>query len=85
MRHTEVAETPCECGCDGQCSVRSDRTVGDHVALEDIEVTFEALNVCKYIVEAVYDSFSKSENNNKSYRHDDTLYEVCGGSSKEAA
>ena len=77
MRHTEIAEAPCKCGCDRQSAVASYCSGLDVASLEYVKETLELSYVCENIIKSLGSSFCKSENDNKSDRHDDALDEVC--------
>ena len=85
MRHTEVAQAPCQSRCDRQSAVTSDIAGLDIASLEDIEESVKVLNVGENVLKSLRAALGKSENDYERDRHDDALDEVGRGSSKETA
>ena len=85
MGHSEVAETPCQRGDDGQETVGSRALVRPVVALEKVQVARKLLRVGDDVVHAACLLDPEEDDDDQSDGHKDTLDQVRGGDRHEAA
>ena len=85
VRHSEVAETPCECGDDRYRAVARCRSLCNVKAAEEVGKAVERTNVCKHLVKAADEALTETEHDKERNRHDDALNKVGGRCRKESA
>ena len=85
MRHTEVTQTPCQCGSDCQCAVRCYCTCFCIVACCQADVVNHAVCICCYSIPAACYMHTKQNNNQQSNTHYYGLDHICHGCCQETA
>ena len=85
MRHTEVTQSPGQCGHDCEYRIGSGGCGVRNISLHHTQIAGKFLGIGDDCVEAAgYDS-AEANNNNKCYCHGNALNKICGTYSKETA
>ena len=85
MRHSEVAETPRQCGCNRQNAVAPRFACRNIMSLKQVQVAVKLRNICKHTVKSVCTGRAEAHHHKQRNRHNNALNKVGRGSGKKAS